>query len=230
MRPPLSSIAFALGAVLLAASPALSQSIPSPYEYLEERQEIGPFFGLVSSGTGRFGYGPDGGVTYGARYAIELSGPLSFEGLAGVVSGHRDVVDPSRLEGDRIVGTVDARVLLVDAGLRFAFTGRRSWRGLAPHLTLGAGMAIDLLDTSSTDRTLLPADVFDFGTSFHGTLGLGTRWFVTDRWAARLDGVFSLWKIDTPPGFSEPDRGFTNVEDGEWIAGNSLTVTLLYRW
>ena len=210
--------------------PGRAQTIPSPFEYLERRQEVGLFFGPMSAGTGRFDYGPSGGWAYGARYAVELTGPLSFEGMTGVVDGERKVVDPSRLEGDRVIGESDTAILLVDAGLRFTFTGRRSWHRLAPFLSLGGGIAIGLSDESQLDETLLPADVFDFGNSFHGILGAGTRIFLTETLAARVDGIFSLWKIDTPPGFSEPERGFENVSDGEWVAGQTLTLTLLYRW
>ena len=230
MRLSFCKILATSSTLLLLPTPSSGQSIPSPFDYIEPRQEIGPFAGGVTAGTGRFDYGPSGGFTYGARYALELSGPLALEGVAGVVDGERKVVDPSRLEGQQVIGTSDSRIALVDAALRFTFTGRRSWHRLAPFISLGGGMAIDLQDESDLDQTLLPADVFDFGTSFHGTLGAGTRWFITDRIAARLDGVFSLWKIDTPPGFSEPERGFENVADGEWVAGQTVSVTLLYRW
>jgi len=53
---------------------------------------------------------------------------------------------------------------------------------------------------------------------------------VSERFALRGDGVFSLWKIDTPPGFSDPARGFTGVAAGEWVQGISFTIALLYRW
>lgn len=228
---PASFPAAVAGLLLLLPLPATGQSIPSPFEYLERRQEAGPFVGLMPVGTGRFDYGPSGGLVYGARYAIELSGPLSFEGMAAGVDATRKVVDPSRVEGDRIIGEVDSPILLLDAGLRFTFTGRRSWHGLAPFIGAGGGIALDMGDTAGLDKRLLPEDVFDFGTSFFGTMSGGTRWFLTDRIAARVDGIFSLWKIDTPPGwFSDPTRGFENVSDGEWVAGTSLTLTLLYRW
>lgn len=231
MRPSLSSLPAAVaGLFLLVAAPASAQSIPSPYEYLERRQEIGPFVGQMSAGTGRFGYAPSGGLLYGGRYAIELSGPLSFEGLVAGTRTTREVVDPSRVEGDRILGEVDTPIMLIDVGFRFTLTGRRSWHGLAPFIAAGGGLAIDMGDKAGLDERLLPEDVFDFGNSFVGTIGGGTRWFLTERIALRADGIFSLWKVDTPPGFSDPDRDFENVSDGEWLAGTSYTLTLLYRW
>lgn len=231
MRHSLSSVPAAVaGLFLLATAHASAQSIPSPYEYLERRQEVGPFVGQMSASTGSFGYAPSGGLLYGARYAIELSGPLSFEGRLAGVRASREVVDPSRVEGDRVLGEVDTPIMLIDVGFRFTLTGRRSWHGLAPFIGAGGGMAIDMGDKAGLDERLLPEDVFDFGNSFFGTIGGGTRWFLTDRIAARADGLFSLWKVDTPPGFSDPARDFGNVSDGEWLAATSFTLALLYRW
>lgn len=231
MRPSFSTLGAVLVAALVCAPIAVdAQSIPSPYEYLERRQELGLFSGWVAVEEGRFGYGPSGGTPFGARYGIELSGPLGFEGTAAVIDGTRDVVDPGRVEGDRVIGQADALMTVVDARLRFTFTGRRSWHDLAPYFVAGGGIALDAAGESDLDSQLLPEDVFEFGTSFFGNLGLGTRWFVTDRFALRGEGTFSLWKIDTPPGFSDPQRDFGDVEDGEWLRGTWLTLTLLYRW
>ena len=215
---------------LLLPSSTQAQTIPSPFEYLERGQEVGVFGTWMDTGTGRFGYGPGGGYGGGIRYAIELTGPLSFEGVWGLIDGERDVVDPGRVEGDRIIGVADSRITTIDARLRFSAPGRRMWNRLSPFIFFGGGIAIDASPSSDLDDILLPEDRFDFGTSFYGTLGLGTRWFVTDRIALRADGTFSLWKIETPPGFADPDRAFENVDDGEWLWGNALTVTLLWRW
>ena len=231
MRPSFSTLGTVLVTALVCAPNTVdAQNIPSPYEYLERRQELGVFSGWVSFEEGRFGYGPSGGMPFGARYGIELSGPLGFEGTATVIDGTRDVVDPGRVEGDRVIGQADALMTIVDARLRFTFTGRRSWHDLAPFFVAGGGIALDLASESDLDSQLLPEDVFEFGSSFFGNFGLGTRWFVTDRVALRGEGTFSLWKIDTPPGFSDPERDFGEVEDGEWLRGTWLTLTLLYRW
>ncbi len=207
-----------------------AQTIPSPYEYLERGQEIGLWGGWVGTQTGRFGYAPEGGVAAGVRYAVELSGPLAFEGTWGLIDGERDVVDPGRVEGDRVIGQAVSRITTIDARFRFSLPGRRMWHRLSPFLFAGAGIAIDASPSSNLDAVLLPEDVFDFGTSFLGTFGAGTRWFVTDRIAVRADGTFSLWQVETPPGFADPDRAFENVDDSEWLWGNTFTLSLLWRW
>ena len=123
-----------------------------------------------------------------------------------------------------------SRSATIKAGLRLSATGNRSWHGLSPFLSLGAGVAFDLAGTPAGNEFIEDRDIFDFGTSFFGTLGLGTRFFLTEQFALRGDGVFSLWRVSTPPGFSEPDRPFEAVEDREWLSGLSATITLLYRW
>ena len=77
----------------LADAPAASaQTIPSPFTFIERKQEAGLATGYTSAETGRFGLGPSGGLLLGGRYAVELSGPLSLEGHVGVISGTRDIV------------------------------------------------------------------------------------------------------------------------------------------
>jgi hypothetical protein len=222
--------ALAVGAWLALPGAGSAQTIPSPFEYLERRQEAGVFGGSINAGTGRFGYAPSGGTMLGARYGLELSGPLGLEGVVSFIDSERDVIDPSRAEGSRQIGQVDQLLATIEARLRFSFAGRRMWKRLSPFLTFGGGAVFSAGGDDTLDQSLLPEDVFSFGSSFYGTLGLGSRWFVTDRIALRGDGVFSLWKVDTPPGFSDPTRAFEEVEDGEWLRGTTFSLTLLWRW
>lgn len=222
-----------LSTVLVAAalpSAGRAQSVPSPYRFVDTRQEVGLFAGTSTIGAGRFGYGPSGGVHAGARWSADLSGPLGIEAVAGVLSGTRDVVNPAKVVGDMSIGEADARVGMLDARLRFTLTGDRTWRRLAPYLVMGGGMAFDLGGADPLDDELNVDDRFDFGTSFFGTAGGGVRFSLTQRFALRADAVFSLWKIDTPPGFSLPERGFTAVEKGEWVDGRHLSLSLVYRY
>ena len=231
MRPAFRILsALVMGALLASPSAAVGQTIPSAYTFIEKRQETGFYAGYMNAATGRFGYGPSGGLTVGGRYGLQLSGPLSFEGAAGVVSSTRDVINPARVPGDRVIGEGDVLITMIDARLKFSATGERAWHGLNPFIVFGGGVAFDMADAAEADAVLEERDVFEFGTTFLGTLGLGTRWFVTDRFALRTDGTFSLWRLKTPPGFSDSDRGFEFVDDREWVRGLSVSISLLYRW
>jgi hypothetical protein len=222
--------ALALGTLLAAPAAARAQSIPSAYSFIETRQEAGLFAGYVNANAGRFGYGPSGGLMYGARYAVRLSGPVALEGVGAMVQGKRDIINPSLPEASWKIGEGDVLLTTVDARLRFTATGDRAWHSLSPFLVLGGGVAFDLGATPAANEFLEERDVFDFGTSFYGTLGLGTHVYVMDRLALRTDGTFALWRLKTPPGFSDTDRPFTGVENREWVRSLGIAVSLLYRW
>ncbi len=212
------------------ATPAAAQSIPSPYRFVDTRQEAALFAGTSSMSTGRFGFGPGGGVNMGARWGIDLSGFLGFEAAAGVISGTRDIINPAKVVGDLKIGEGDQRIATADARLRLTLTGDRTWHRLQPIFFTGGGIAIGIGGDASLDEALASKDRFEFGTSFLGTVGTGVRYMVTDRLALRGDAIFSLWKIGTPPGFTESARGFTNVERNEWASGRHLSLSLGYRY
>lgn len=212
------------------AAPAGGQSIPSPYRFVDTRQEAGVFVGTTSAAKGRFGFGPAGGMSLGGRWGVDLSGPLGFEVAAAVISGTRDIINPAKVVGDLKIGEADQRVAMADARLRLTLTGDRTWHRLAPFVVFGGGLAFGFGADSALDEQLDNDDRFHFGTTFVGTVGSGVRLILTDQLALRGDALFSLWKIKTPPGFSESARGFPNVEESEWSSGRHLAVTLVYRY
>ena len=73
----------ALSALLLAAvvgtSPVVGQRIPSPYRFVDTRQEGAVGAGVANLASGRFGFGPKEAITAEGRWGITLSGPLAFE-------------------------------------------------------------------------------------------------------------------------------------------------------
>jgi len=219
---PLAFVRNAIVPLLLwAIFPALasSQSIPSPYRFIETRHEAGAFVGLISMDTGPFEFGPEGGLLSGLRYALELTGPLSLEGVASLVAGERSVVDPRRAEGSRIIGTADTYLTSVDARLKFAFNGRRTWHGLGPYLTAGGGFLFDLAGEGEWDRELDEDDRFSQGNSFLGVMGGGLRFFPMERLVLRADLEGRFWKIGTPSGFSDAALGLGPVERDRWVSG-----------
>jgi hypothetical protein len=223
-------VALLLAAGSLRAHDAAAQSISSPYRFVDQRQEAGLFAGYLSAKTGRFGYGPSGGPWVGGRYGIELAGPLSLEGVAGLVSGTREIVSPARPEGDRVVGEGDALVTTIDGRFKLSLVGRRAWHGLSPFLVGGGGIAFDVAAEPEADELLESDEIFDFGPSFFGTAGIGTRWYLTERITLRTDAIFSLWKISTPTGFGDPQLDLGAVQESEWVRGLSITGSLLFRW
>ncbi len=215
--------------VILPVSLA-GQTVPSVYQIIETRQEAGAFIGTLATGSGRFGFGPKGGLLIGGRYAIEISGPFSMEGVVGYSPGTRDLIDPSRAQGNRVVGEVDALLTTVDLRLKFSLTGDRTWHGLSPFIVAGGGMAFDLAGEDEAEEILLQDDRFKFGTSFMGVLGSGIRYFPSERFMIRSDMGLTLWQIETPRGYESPERPFENVDKSEWTSGIYITLGAAWRF
>lgn len=221
-----------LAAVALGtAVPASAQSIPSPYRYVEKGQEAGPFVGYLSPDRGRFGFGPGASMILGARYGVEITGPVALEGVVTSLRTTRDVVNPARQEGERVVGEADVALVFLEARLRFALTGRRSWHGLQPYVMAGGGLAFDVEGVQRDDvLELEERDRFEFGTKFTGSFGGGARWILTDRLTLRSELLMNLYKLDTPDGFQDPERGFEAVPDSEWTSARGISLALTWRW
>lgn len=226
------STLMACALLVSGAFPTLAgaQTIPSPYSFIEERQEATLFTGWVNAGTGRFGYGPKGGQVFGIRYGIDLSGPLSLEGSAGFFDGTRDVVSPSRPANNQVVGEARSLLTTVDARLRLSATGARTWHGLNPFLVFGAGVSFDPAKPSIADGLLEADEVFDFGTKFTAMAGPGVRWSATRNLAVRADMGLFLWQLKTPSGFGDPTLGLQNVAESEWVSALSFTAGFVFRW
>ena len=188
------------------------------------------FTGSIDPDRGRFGFGLGKGLLLGGRYTLELGGPLALEGVTSLLSTSRDVVDPARPEGDRIIGEVDHSVFAVDLRLRFSLTGRRTWRRIQPYVFVGGGFAFDLSGGQELDEELEPADRFDFGTKFTSPFGGGFRYVLNDRFAIRTDLYITIFRLDTPSGWSDPGRGFLGVGESEWVNARTLSIGLAYMF
>jgi hypothetical protein len=209
---------------------ANGQSIPSPYDFIETRQEAGPFLAYLNPGTGRFGYGPKPGIALGGRYGIHFGGPVGAEGVVTYLPTTRDLIDPGRVAGDRVVGDVTSQVVALDARLRLSLTGDRTWKGLNPFLFGGGGVALELAGESSEEEILLPDDRFEFSSTLEGVLGAGVRWFASDRFLIRGDFALYLWQLKAPEGFKDPERGFVGVGEKEWVSGPSFSLGVAFHF
>jgi hypothetical protein len=143
---------------------------------------------------------------------------------------NRDLIDPGRVEGDRVVGEVSSHLLLLDARLRLSLTGDRTWNGLNPIVFAGGGVGFDLAGESSEEEILLEQDRFEFGTSFEGVLGAGVRWFTNERFLVRADLGLYLWELESPVGFRDASRGFEGVAEKEWVSGPSFSLGAAFHF
>ncbi len=196
-----------------------AQAINSPYRFVDEKQAGGPFAGYIVTTEGAVGLAPKSGPLVGGRYTIRLSGPFVVEAEVGYFNSARPVRDTTVVLEDSSrtqVGETDFSALLANAALRFNFTGPRTWHGLQPFLSFGAGAAVTLNKLGTEDEKVSADSRFDFGTSFAGQFGGGIEWFVSRRFTIRLDARNVLWKIKTPSGFLLGEIG-DRTPDQEWV-------------
>lgn len=229
MYRPRSLLVFATALAVLPVASA-AQDVPSPYRYMEKGQEVSLYAGILDMDPGRFGFGPADQRFLGARYSVVVSNAFSLEGMATTSFGPRDVVNPARAEGDRVVEEAEMRLVLLEARLQFALTGRRTWHGLQPFTYLGGGISFDTLGDQDEDFLLEEQDRYEYGTRFTGAFGAGFRWALADRWLLRGDAGLLLYKLGYPTGWRDAERGFQGVPEEEWLSGTSLSLGLAWRF
>ncbi len=206
------------------------QSIPSPYRFIETRHDAGIFVGMMNEKRGELQLGPGGGLFFGARYGIELTGPFALEGSAFLLPTDRRVYNPRSDAGLEYLGDADALVAALEGRVRFTLTGARTWRGLAPFLLAGGGVVGDFYGRSELEEDFEPEDRFSFGPSFLGTLGAGTRWTPFDRLTLRAETVLHIWKLGTPRAYFGLDDELLTVPEQEWPGVGSFVLGASLRF
>ena len=122
---------------------------------------------------------------------------------------------------------------MLDLRLRLNLTGGRAWHGLQPFLEFGGGFAAPLsVDRFWEGLSGMPhEEQFAFGTRFAGTFGGGDNYHLSNKISLRLEGVVSLWKIQTPVGWLTVDNNPLGIHvSDEWVSAKSLTLGASWRF
>lgn len=208
-----------------------AQTIPSPYAFVERGQEAGVVAGWFAAGTDRFGLGPKSGPVYGLRYAVSVSDALALEAVASSVATTRDVVNPNRLEGDRVVEEAESFLTMLEARIRFALTGNRTWHGIQPFTLIGAGFGWDAAGRQVEDQQISEEFRYDFGTRFTGSFGGGVRWILSDRFHLRADVNAQLYRVENPDGYRDGTIDFgAPVPESQWVTSQVFTAGFAFRF
>jgi opacity protein-like surface antigen len=214
------------GFVLLAAvQPAAAQQITSPYRFIETSHSVGAYLGYLWTGSGDPDLGPQSAPIIGIRYQGRLTGGLNGEVAVSfapsertIFANEQDPTDPSRLvpvpQGDAGVP-----LLLTEGALQFHVTGPRTWNGLAPFVLASLGLAIDLGGTDRLEEEAAAVDRFDFGPGLAVGVGLGTDYFLSDRFSVNLEVRDRLWRLVVPQGLANSGR-----EESNWKNNPSISI------
>ncbi|GMR12100.1 MAG: hypothetical protein BMS9Abin29_0288 [Gemmatimonadota bacterium] len=208
------------------------QVVSSPYRFLESKQEVAFFVGTSDPNPGQLEIGIGSATVYGGRYSVDVGSTLTMELGTTVFAGNRKVRDPRRARGDRQIGVSDLTVATLEARFRLNLTGHRSWHRLRPFVLVGGGLAFAASDDKTIeDAVELPAtDRFSFGNRFTAVAGGGIAIHASPRFTIRLDASLNLWKVTTPPGFTDLSRDFGPLPESEWIGAPAFTVGTAIRF
>lgn len=218
-----------------------AQRVPSPYRFIEPKQDLGLSFSYIWADPGRAGIGPKAGPAIGVRYTRRVSRPLSLTPQAVLFRTERDVRDPSLEEGQEddgngslLLGTENLDILLVTGRVNLNLTGTRTWHSLAPYLLGGIGIALELsgatgCPSTAPDCQIKERERFDFGTAFVLQLGFGTVWIPRQRLSLRIEGLNNVWRIETPPGYYDPAITRSPIPpSSDWTNNWEIGLTLSY--
>lgn len=225
----------AVGIATFAPSVA-AQNVPSPYQFVERSQDLGPFVAWLSTSRGSADLGPKSGPVYGLQYAIRINDPMQFSALGGFMRAERDVIDPGAEGGPAVIDTEDFTLVTLAGRLQLNLTGARTWNNLMPYILAGLGLAFDAtgqqtctLQNLSPECRLDPDERFGFNTSVMGQAGVGTAWLPSERFGLRFTIHDNIWRIESPPGWRDPQLELPEVPpETEWLNNIQFTASLSY--
>jgi hypothetical protein len=206
----------------------------SPYRDIYKGHSVTGFGGYLGGSGGEFEIGPHGGAVYGVRYDIRTAGAIQFGLQLAQASLERLIVDPFVELENRVSGPVDQRVSFLEADLQLNLTGGKTWRGLAPFVGLGVGLAL-------ASGTAADTSDYKFGNKVYLAPHAGLRVFVTPRLHLRGDARLAFWKLNYPVSFTEepelepgtPEDPNAVISDGrtsEWATAPWLQIGLGYSF
>lgn len=228
-----------LAAAGLTASPAASQQITSPYDFVEHSMALWGFGSAVFTDRGTVDLGPGSGYAGGLGFTVRISGPFNFDARAAFIPTDRRVYDVETADSAAVredpmvgleeIGTADLSLLVLDASLRFDITGPRTWHRLQPFVLIGAGAALRMASSNEAEEAL--AEDSDlrvrFQNGFTGHVGAGVEAYLSDRLSLRADARDVLWKVHVPQGFLVDGR---IIDDEEWVQTAHLNLGLAFRF
>ncbi len=235
MKPDLKSHSLAVAAVtLLLATPSLRAQVGhdpsnSPYQTLRYGQFVGLNIGYLNGSGGQIGVAPHSGPTFGLRYDFLGERTLTLGLSATLGRLERFIVDKNKPIETGRTGPFKQNVGLFEAVFQFNVTGGKTWHGLAPYASIGAGAVL---------AGATPADTSGFKFRLKGafTPGLGARYFLTPRLFMRIEAKSTFWQVSYPvifrrPPFSDPTKPPVITGLGkEWVTNAWYSVGLSYAF
>ena len=218
----------------LLAAPALAQvghvAESSPYQDMRIKQALVFYGGYLSGDHGSAGVGPSAGPMGAVQWETRVGAPsILYLGVA-FANLERPLVKPSDPPDSRFFGAARQGVVMLNAGANLVLTGRKTWRGLAPYIGLGMGMAFG---------GAVPEDSsgFTFKTNFHIDPTVGVQIHPSPRLHFRIEGRGILWKLKYPTTFFDDPANASGTDpllnelletDSDWTFQPTLLIGIGY--
>lgn len=195
----------------------------SPFHDIQLRPGPVFFVGRLSNDRGRAGAGPSNALTIGSRYEMPAGRSLVLVFSAAYLKGDRFIIDPAADSSSpsRRTGPYDSSILLTEVGMQLRLTGAKTWRGIAPYVGAGLGLAFDL--DSPGDTT---GSGYKYGTKLTLSGASGIRWYPSRRFMLNADVRGQLWRLRYPVSFHTPASDGSRVVPLE----EALTDWTLHPW
>jgi hypothetical protein len=202
----------------------------SPFRDVTTRQAFTAFGGWFSGNGAVAGVGAQPGVIAGLRFQTRLSGPLDLWATFAGINSTRYVVNPDSPLTSRTTGPVNYGLVAADMALGFNLTGLKTWHGLAPFVSLGAGVTVP------TDGTTDPGG-YEARQNFTFVPGIGTRLVVSRSLSLHAELRDYLIRYEWPLAYFEPtntavppvlDRDERGAND--WTSNLALSFGLSWRF
>lgn len=198
----------------------------SPYADMRIKQTLTFVGGFLAGGRGSAQVGPTGGPLGGVRWDIWLGGGPTVGHFAFYRADlQRRLVRPEATPETRFIGEADQSVYMLEGGLDFVLTGRKTWHGLAPFISASMGAAFG---------TAVPQDstLFTFETKFQIGPSIGVKIHPSRRIHLRLQVRDTLWRLSYPSTFftagSPPLLDPQIRKSAEWVHHAQFMIGLGY--
>lgn len=224
---------------LAGARAAGAQEIRSPYRFIERGLSVTPYAGylwtgsvLTLSDSTEADLGPRSAPVFGARFQARVGGPLAVDVNLGIMPTDRKVYiaeafrDSTEIRVTDTGRTANALIGMAELGVRFTLTGGRTWNGFAPFIGANGGLAMDLAGSSDAEDDVPETERFDFGPGFAVGVGVGTDWFLTQRFSVRAELQGRLWRLEAPGGFLPRNES----DLSEWASASGITLGGSYHF
>jgi hypothetical protein len=192
----------------------------SPFRDITTRQGITLFSGYFSGNRAETGVGARPGPVFGARFQTRVSGPLDLSVTFAGITSTRYVIDPDSAPATRRSGPIDYNLVASDISLSLNLTGAKTWHGLAPYLSVGAGLIVP------TEGRVDPG-AYEAKNNFTLVPSIGARLTLSRSFAVSLEVRNYFVRYEWPLRYLYPTTNVDPVLDPNTEDDRDMTSNLL---